>query len=78
MRNKIKAAEVAVAKDKCHHYWIIESAGGRTSKGVCKLCGTEKKFYNSWPYLKVNRQSGQLPEPAEPLDNELDEEQGDS
>jgi len=36
-------------KTKCIHYWIIETARGPTSRGVCKYCGEEKEFINSWP-----------------------------
>ena len=35
-------------KSQCRHYWIIEAAEGPTSKGVCKYCGAEKEFQNSW------------------------------
>jgi len=31
---------------KCCHYWVIAPANGQRSKGRCKLCGIEKKFYN--------------------------------
>lgn len=49
MTNKVKAApEEAAANHKCHH-WIIESANGPTSRGVCKLCGVEKEFDNLSP-----------------------------
>lgn len=34
---------------ECHHYWLIESAKGQTSHGVCKICGVTKEFYNSIP-----------------------------
>ena len=37
-----------VAPVGCRHYWVIESAEGPTSKGVCKLCGAEKEFFNSF------------------------------
>ncbi|MDO8751199.1 MAG: hypothetical protein Q7K03_08665 [Dehalococcoidia bacterium] len=30
----------------CHHYWVIDSAGGPTSKGVCRLCGAQRQFKN--------------------------------
>ena len=33
-------------KATCSHHWLIEPAIGSTSKGVCKLCGAEKEFYN--------------------------------
>ncbi len=51
MKHKIKAARETVVKDKCRHYWIIESPKGPTSWGMCKFCGMEKEFYNSWRYF---------------------------
>jgi len=33
----------------CRHYWIIEAASGPVSRGVCKFCGAEQEFQNSWP-----------------------------
>ncbi|MFH1140799.1 MAG: hypothetical protein V1724_03815 [Chloroflexota bacterium] len=30
----------------CRHYWVIDSAGGPTSKGVCRLCGVQRQFKN--------------------------------
>lgn len=32
----------------CKHHWIIETATGPTSTGVCKLCGAVKEFQNYW------------------------------
>jgi hypothetical protein len=50
-RPKVEVApEQPVARDKCRHYWIIESPNGPTSRGVCKLCGAEKEFQNFFPY----------------------------
>ena len=48
MRYKTGAVKEAGASSKCRHYWRIESPKGPTSRGVCKLCGEEKDFYNSW------------------------------
>ena len=42
------AREVQKTKAQCSHHWIIEIAQGPTSKGVCKYCGEEKEFLNSW------------------------------
>jgi len=54
MRYKVKDISAEYApKNGCHHYWIIESADGPTSKGVCKFCGAEKEFYNSVPSVPV-------------------------
>lgn len=45
--NKSKAIlEEPVGRDKCRHYWVIESAKGPISRGVCKFCGMEKEFKN--------------------------------
>lgn len=49
MANKIENShEEHETKTHCSHYWIIEPAKGPTSKGVCKHCGAEKEFQNSW------------------------------
>ena len=75
MRHKIKdAPEEYVAKDQCHHYWVIEIANGPTSKGACKLCGTVKEFFNVMPdptVVKRNTNPLDLPElPDVKLDKE--------
>ncbi len=31
----------------CQHHWLIEPAGGPTSRGCCRLCGEERFFRNS-------------------------------
>jgi hypothetical protein len=31
---------------QCRHHWIIETASGPTSPGICKICGIEKHFDN--------------------------------
>lgn len=50
MKSKLKEAPRKSAKEsKCRHYWVIEDASGPTSRGVCKLCGAEREFHNSWP-----------------------------
>ncbi len=50
MSNKIaEVNEKEVGQDECQHYWIIESANGPTSRGVCRICGAEREFSNSFP-----------------------------
>ena len=50
MRHKVEDThEEPVTRDKCRHYWIIESPKGPTSRGVCKFCGAEKEFQNFLP-----------------------------
>ena len=46
-KSDVKEKNTAVAT-ACRHYWSIESAGGPTSRGVCKICGEVKEFLNSW------------------------------
>ena len=49
MTNKVKVNPQTVAEERCPHHWVIESAmGAATSRGVCRLCGAEKEFRNSW------------------------------
>ena len=36
-----------VTRKKCIHHWVIETANGPTSKGVCGECGATKDFHNS-------------------------------
>ncbi len=44
VKEKLKEPET---RRKCKHYWVIEGARGPTSRGICKFCGVERKFYNS-------------------------------
>jgi hypothetical protein len=37
----------ATNRAQCRHHWLIESPQGRTSMGMCKLCGAQKEFSNS-------------------------------
>ena len=60
--------------NRCQHYWIIEDAKGSTSRGVCKLCGEEREFYNSWPGFAVLKQSAGAFESPDSPDIEPDEE----
>ena len=79
MGYKVKdALEEPEAKDECHHYWIIESAKGPVSRGVCKFCGAEKEFLNSLPDLTVVKRNARLLELPELPDVELDKEQSKS
>lgn len=35
-----------IKPEGCSHHWIIETANGATSKGVCKHCNEERYFAN--------------------------------
>lgn len=49
MSQKVKERTETLESEKtCQHHWLIESAGGATSRGVCKYCGEERDFFNSW------------------------------
>lgn len=30
----------------CDHYWVIGTAEGPVSLGICKLCGQKREFHN--------------------------------
>ena len=34
--------------EECRHHWAIEGARGPISVGICKRCGKEQEFQNSW------------------------------
>ncbi len=36
----------------CYHYWVIEYPVRPTSMGICKLCGCEREFANSFDDLR--------------------------
>ena len=44
-----------VAQKHCKHYWVIESPHGEVSKGVCKYCEKEKKFFNSIAAFQLSK-----------------------
>ena len=35
------------AVGSCRHRWVIETPHGATSRGMCKHCGTTKRFPNA-------------------------------
>lgn len=32
----------------CQHYWVIDSPHGPESRGVCRKCGDQKAFLNTF------------------------------
>jgi len=46
VQKRATISKESVAQQRCCHYWIIESAAGPASKGVCKFCGAQKEFKN--------------------------------
>jgi hypothetical protein len=79
MGNMVKEApSEIVAENECRHYWMIDSADGHNSQGVCKFCGAQAEFCNWFPGSTVVRRNGRVFEfPADPPDAELDKEQDD-
>ena len=77
MRYKVKETPRAPAvRSGCAHYWVIESANGPTSRGVCKFCGEQREFRNSWYDLfpsKKQQAPADTPEPELPLDETIGE-----
>ncbi|MDP6043310.1 MAG: hypothetical protein QGG79_03835 [Dehalococcoidales bacterium] len=66
MGHKIREVpEKPAVKKECWHYWIIEEARGTTSRGVCKFCGADEEFYNSWPDATYAGREGPVPEAPE-------------
>lgn len=44
-----RQTEAKPSANACRHHWLIESASGPTSRGVCKVCGARNEFYNAIP-----------------------------
>ncbi len=63
--NSTLVESLTKTKETCRHYWVIESARGPVSKGVCKFCGAQREFHNSWPYFPVGKTTEKAPEIAE-------------
>ena len=52
-----KKANKSKAQKECRHHWMIETAAGPTSKGVCQFCGAQKEFKNYLPdCLKISKE----------------------
>lgn len=66
MRQKVKEKNRNhVAEDQCSHYWLIETANGPKSRGICQYCGESRDFLNTIPdltKLKRNKNPLDLPE----------------
>ena len=58
---------------QCAHHWLIETAAGPVSKGVCRLCGEEREFANSVGFMVTNWNSdpaiSKAPQPNEAEDD---------
>ncbi len=54
---------------QCAHHWIIETATGPVSKGMCRLCGAGREFKNSGGYMVTSWNSdpaiSRAPQPEE-------------
>ena len=40
-------------RSRCTHHWVIETANGVTSKGLCKLCGSVRRIRNAPPHRSL-------------------------
>lgn len=73
MEHNVKETSRApVAERECRHYWVIESSGGSTSRGVCKFCGEERQFYNWLPDINLLRRGTDVLEFPDPEVTEPD------
>lgn len=46
MQEKANIYHEPALQKECCHYWLIESAAGPISHGVCRLCGMKRNFDN--------------------------------
>ena len=79
MRQRLKEKAIKPASGNgCKHYWIIEGAKGPTSRGVCKYCGEEREFQNSWQEMSYSERSARVFELPNLVEIEPVEEQDDA
>ena len=79
MESKLKeTTRKPETESECRHYWVIEDADGPTSRGVCKFCGVEREFYNSWPNASFMGRDTRILEFPDLLDVESEEGGEDS
>ena len=75
MRNRRDLEEKKSAvTTACRHYWTIEPADGPTSRGVCKVCGEEKEFLNSWSDASYKGKDPRVLDLPNMLEDEEEEE----
>ncbi len=75
-RSDVKEQKSAVATT-CRHYWNIEPASGPASRGVCKICGEEKEFLNSWSDANYKGKDPRIFNLPNMLEDEVEEEKVD-
>ena len=76
MRNRSNLKEKESAEIKaCRHYWNIEAASGPTSRGVCKICGEEREFLNSWSDANYKGKDARVFDLPNMLDTEEEKEE---
>lgn len=64
-------AECAVNQTCCHH-WILDSTDRAIAKGICRVCGEERKFENGFSRARARPKQVSKPEPSE--DDSVDRE----
>lgn len=75
MRNRSNVREKKSAvKTACRHYWVIEVASGPTSRGVCRICGEERVFQNSWTDAGYGGKDARVLDLPNMLEDEKEEE----
>ena len=52
---------------QCRHHWLLEPAGGPTSKGVCRICGAQREFKNRLEGTEWNEDPPARPDPVHAL-----------
>ena len=58
------ATELLDSPVACPHHWVIQSARGPMSAGVCQICGAVKEFKN---YVDASYWNDESAGPAAPL-----------
>jgi hypothetical protein len=61
-KNQVKVE--GVTEVTCHHHWMVESTDADVAKGVCRVCGEERKFENGFHSARSRPQRPSKPAPS--------------
>ena len=61
MVSGVVVEEALEVQPECQHHWVIDTANGPTSWGICRRCAAKREFRNSCPGVEWEVRSGSEP-----------------
>ena len=70
--NEQEANAESAANETCCHHWILDSTDKAIARGICRVCGEERRFENGFSRSRPRKKQVSKPEPSE--DDSVDRE----